>query len=81
MTLDDLRAIVIYVRTKRESLMSSVQDFETFVEVVWDAIKPENPFASTIDVDAFVAIQVPIYLAKLTAIETASDQFGTDLLH
>ena len=81
MTIEELRIILADLLPKAYDLSRAAQNFAGFIEQVNGAISPNNPFSGAINVDQFVAIQTPIYLSLLTAVETAADVLGTDPLH
>lgn len=78
MTLQELRTIVADVAQKGDTLFGKTMRLKSFIDRV-DRIINDNEFAATINVDAFVAVQTPIYLAILHDIEVAADALGTDL--
>ena len=78
-TIEEIRALVSAIKPKTELVRVKSQELHSFVEELDQAI---NRIAGDcIDVDVLVAKYVPIYLEKLTALETASDDLGTDSLH
>lgn len=81
MTLEELQAIVQDVAAKSSALLDASQQLNGFFQEVLADVHPSNPLSAAINVDAYVAIQTPIYLAKLTAVEAAADLLGSDLLH
>lgn len=79
MTLDELRAIAADVLQKSTVLSGKANALESFIREISSLISADNPFSGTINVDQFVAIQAPLYLALLHDIEVAADALGTDL--
>ena len=79
MTLQELRTIVADIQDKEMALMDSVQKLGGLLATVSHIIN--GPFSSTINVDALVALETPLYIEALTAIETAADALGTDPFH
>lgn len=77
MTLAELRAIVADVSQKSDTLFGKTMRLKSFINRI-ETILNDNDFASTINVDQFVALQTPIYLAILHDIEVAADALGTD---
>lgn len=77
MTLQELQAIVEDVRTKANMLQGAASNLASFMEKIYRIINDPD-FSSTINVDAFVAIQTPLYLEHLHNIEVAADVLGTD---
>jgi hypothetical protein len=77
MTLEELQEALEVTGPLVAALKSKVDELEVFIRRIYVYINDPN-FAVTVDVDAFVAIQVPIYTALLVEIETAADALGTD---
>lgn len=78
MTLEELRTIVADVVEKAETLHGKTMRLKSFMNRISTMVNDEQ-FSSTINVDPFVAIQTPLYLALLHDIEVAADALGTDL--
>jgi len=77
MTIEELRLVVEAAKPKISELSQAASSLEEFTNFVWDMIKPENEMAGTIDVDQFIAIQVPIYNARIARVQAAiSDLIG-----
>lgn len=81
MTIEELRAIVLDIHNKSQAIFAAANDLESFMQQVEQDVADSNPMSIAINVDQYVSIQSPIYVAKLTALETASDALGTDALH
>ena len=79
MTLEELRVLVADIKTKSRAIRDAALSLDQMIVAIDAQIN--NEYASTINVDAFVAIQTPIYLERLTALEAATDALGTDALH
>lgn len=79
MTLDELRVIVTDIFQKSTVLAQKTNLLQSFMTEINAQISPNNSFVSTINIDQFVAIQTPLYLALLHDIEVAADALGTDL--
>lgn len=77
MTLEELRVIVADVVEKAETLHGKAIRLKNFMNRISTMVNDEQ-FSSTINVDSFVAIQTPLYLALLHEIEVAADALGTD---
>lgn len=78
MTIDELRDIISDLEIKSEALTNAASNLQSLVAEVKRFITPANPYASTIDIDALVAINTPLYLNRIAAIEAAADALGTD---
>lgn len=78
MTLAELQTIVADIQTKSADLTTKVADLSRFVTRVSSIIN-DTQFNTTLNIDQFVAIQTPLYLALLHNIEVAADALGTDL--
>jgi len=81
MTRQELQVIVDDLLQKSTALSQKANELQSFMTDIKNTIADSNPFAETINIDQLVAIQTPIYLQLLTAIETAADVIGTDSLH
>lgn len=80
-TLEELRTLYEDINPKVYELFYAAEDLKVLLDGVGQDISNSNPFSSAINVDPYVAIQTPLYLEKLTRIETAADALGTDALH
>jgi hypothetical protein len=78
MTLSELQAIVLDIESKSKNILNASRELVAFITDVKQVIN--SAYGSTINVDDLVALQTPIYTAKLTALEQACDQLGTDAL-
>jgi hypothetical protein len=77
MTLEELRTATATTLGLAEELSRVVGELNAFMLRV-DTQVNDADFSPSIDVDAFVAVQTPIYNAHLVAIEAAADALGTD---
>mgnify|MGYP001255332504 CR=1 FL=1 len=80
-TIQELRVIVEDIKTKSIEMSVASQNLIVFVREVEYIIAETNPLSDAVNIDALIAIYSPIYLQKLTRIETAADALGTDVLH
>lgn len=81
MTIEELRAIVSALKVTIGTLGEKVSDLNTLINSVDGMIAASNPLSSAVDPDQIVAIYSPLYISKLTEIETVTDTLGTDPLH
>lgn len=79
MTLQELQIIVDDIQTKVGVVNGNSRALRSFIDEVSQIIN--GPYSSTINVDAFVALQTPIYLELLTNLEQSTDALGTDGLN
>jgi hypothetical protein len=79
MTLEELKAIVADTKTKTEVIRVAGQDLHSLVEEIEQALL--GIAGECINIDDLVAKYTPIYLGKLTVLETAADALGSDILH
>ena len=71
MTLSELRILVEELNVKVTDASNKVVELKAFISEVNNAVQASNPFSEAIDVDAFVALQNPLYQAKLTTAKDA----------
>ena len=81
MTIEELRVLVTDIAQKTRELNTVTTRLGSFIRQIEHAIAAENPFSGAINVDQFVSIQAPLYLALLTELEVAADALGTDPLN
>lgn len=74
MTIEELRILVEDISNKTNSLTNKSVELRTFLNQVSTIINISNPFSNAINVDAFIAIQNPLYQSKLTEIQTALNE-------
>ena len=79
MDLATLRTLVADISSKVDVLYSQTARMKSFIDAC-DSRLNDN-FSPTINPQAFLDLQAPIYTEILTAIEAASDQLGSDILH
>lgn len=79
MDLITLRALVADIKTKADVLHGQTSRLKGFIDMADDRLN--DRFSSAINPQIFLDLQAPIYTEILTAIETASDQLGSDILH
>ena len=79
-TIEQLRITVDMISEQIDTLQNRTRAVERFMKDTKRMIREENPFASTIDVDAFIAIQTPLFISMLTEVEEAADALNTDVL-
>ena len=80
MTLQELQQLVATVQNLVINLDGAISNLRTFVNKVSSQVNDPD-FSQVLfdgNVDDFVAVQTPIYIGLLTAIETATDALGTD---
>lgn len=80
-TIEQLRAIVNDLKPKVLELNKASLDLNGFIQRIDLMISENNDFSSTIDIDALITQYSPIYITKLTRIETAADSLSTDGLN
>ena len=80
-TIDEVYALAVDIQSKMNVLHGATGSAKQFIDLAVTFSSPDNPFRLSINADLFIAEQTPIYLAHLTAIETAADVLGTDALH
>lgn len=80
-TIEELRTIVAAIKPLIARVNASSSDLEVFITEIEEMISTQNVFNNSIDPNAFVAIQTPIYIQLLTDLETAADALNTDPLH
>lgn len=69
MILSELQAIVLDIKTKTITVEQSSGHLMTFVDRIDTIVNSE--YGPTINVDAFVAIQTPLYVALLNDLQNA----------
>ena len=78
MNLEELRTATAATRELSEKLVEEVMAFHSFINKIEEGIHHPQ-ISPTIDVDAFVALQTPVYNAHLATIEAAAaDALGAD---
>lgn len=76
-TLEQLQVATAATIVLKDALMEAVTALDDFLSKT-DSLVNDPHFAGTIDVDEFIAVQLPLYTALLAAIEAAADGRGTD---
>lgn len=80
MTLSELQSLATTINQQVKDLRNATTILEGFMASVITFVNDPN-FSSTIDVDAFVAIQLPIFTSLLTAVEQKADALNSDILN